>query len=198
MIKAYVAAALAASVIAFGFSAPAKATVIDFEAFGTGNLSNTEVIDGVEFSVINPTPTEVIRIVNTPFRTAYILACETSPGFNCAQDMNVGFSTDVFNVSFDILADEALGSSGTVTAYLDGSVVGSISLFGDGDGNTHNLIDLSSFGLIDQLVLSSSLDPAGLGYDNFSFSVVPVPAAVWLFGSGLLGLIGVTRRKKQA
>jgi len=25
---------------------------------------------------------------------------------------------------------------------------------------------------------------------------VPVPAAVWLFGSGLLGLIGVARRKK--
>ena len=27
---------------------------------------------------------------------------------------------------------------------------------------------------------------------------VPVPAAVWLFGSGLLGLIGVMRRKKSA
>ncbi|MBI5783055.1 MAG: VPLPA-CTERM sorting domain-containing protein, partial [Gammaproteobacteria bacterium] len=26
-------------------------------------------------------------------------------------------------------------------------------------------------------------------------AVVPVPAAVWLFGSGLLGLIGVARRK---
>jgi hypothetical protein len=25
---------------------------------------------------------------------------------------------------------------------------------------------------------------------------VPVPAAVWLFGSGLLGLVGVARRKK--
>ncbi|NOR25951.1 MAG: VPLPA-CTERM sorting domain-containing protein, partial [Desulforhopalus sp.] len=24
----------------------------------------------------------------------------------------------------------------------------------------------------------------------------PVPAAVWLFGSGLIGLIGVARRKK--
>ena len=24
---------------------------------------------------------------------------------------------------------------------------------------------------------------------------VPVPASVWLFGSGLLGLVGVTRRK---
>lgn len=27
---------------------------------------------------------------------------------------------------------------------------------------------------------------------------VPVPAAVWLFGSGLLGLIGIARRKKAA
>lgn len=28
-------------------------------------------------------------------------------------------------------------------------------------------------------------------------SVVPIPPAVWLFGSGLLGLIGVARRKKS-
>lgn len=34
------------------------------------------------------------------------------------------------------------------------------------------------------------------GTGNFSGSVVPVPAAVWLFGSGLVGLIGVARRKK--
>lgn len=31
-----------------------------------------------------------------------------------------------------------------------------------------------------------------------SFTAVPVPAAVWLFGSGLLGLVGVARRKKQS
>ena len=29
-------------------------------------------------------------------------------------------------------------------------------------------------------------------------SAIPVPAAVWLFGSGLIGLIGVTRRKARA
>jgi hypothetical protein len=28
--------------------------------------------------------------------------------------------------------------------------------------------------------------------------VVPIPPAVWLFGSGLLGLIGISRRKKAA
>ena len=27
--------------------------------------------------------------------------------------------------------------------------------------------------------------------------VVPIPAAVWLFGSGLLGLVGIARRKKS-
>ena len=31
----------------------------------------------------------------------------------------------------------------------------------------------------------------------YAAPVVPVPAAVWLFGSGLLGLIGVARRKKS-
>ena len=39
-------------------------------------------------------------------------------------------------------------------------------------------------------------------WDNISITAdiaaVPVPAAVWLFGSGLLGLVGVARRKKAA
>ena len=42
--------------------------------------------------------------------------------------------------------------------------------------------------------------PSGVFYDNLNFaevSAVPVPAAVWLFGSGLLGLVGVARRKKS-
>lgn len=43
-------------------------------------------------------------------------------------------------------------------------------------------------------------DPANqlVQINNVSVSVVPIPAAVWLFGSGLLGLIGVARRKKAA
>lgn len=31
----------------------------------------------------------------------------------------------------------------------------------------------------------------------FRINAVPVPAAVWLFGSGLIGLIGIARRKKS-
>jgi hypothetical protein len=38
----------------------------------------------------------------------------------------------------------------------------------------------------------------GIGYFGPNFTIVPVPATVWLFGSGLLGLIGIARRKKTA
>jgi hypothetical protein len=36
---------------------------------------------------------------------------------------------------------------------------------------------------------------ATVWFDNVNVSAVPVPAAVWLFGSGLLGLLGLTRTK---
>jgi len=36
-------------------------------------------------------------------------------------------------------------------------------------------------------------------YENDeSFPPVPVPAAVWLFGSGLIGLVGIARRRRKA
>ena len=34
--------------------------------------------------------------------------------------------------------------------------------------------------------------------DNVNINAVPVPAALWLFGSGLLGLVGIARRKNAA
>lgn len=49
--------------------------------------------------------------------------------------------------------------------------------------------------------LTGNLTPLGnddYGGRQFLYPVVvPVPAAVWLFGSGLLGLVGIARRKKR-
>lgn len=35
-------------------------------------------------------------------------------------------------------------------------------------------------------------------WSELTFSPIPVPAAIWLFGSGLVGLIGLGHRKKKA
>jgi hypothetical protein len=52
----------------------------------------------------------------------------------------------------------------------------------------HSVALVGYAGTMDGVPLSLSITP----------SAVPVPAAVWLFGSGLVGLIGVTRRRKLA
>ncbi|MET0053134.1 MAG: VPLPA-CTERM sorting domain-containing protein [Candidatus Thiodiazotropha sp.] len=44
-------------------------------------------------------------------------------------------------------------------------------------------------------VAGGSVLPTEIGVD-LNVSAVPVPAAVWLFGSGLLGLVGLNRRKQ--
>ena len=51
-------------------------------------------------------------------------------------------------------------------------------------------------GLIDVGLRNMNSGIYSIAYDNFSMNRVPVPAAIWLFGSGLIGLIGVARRKK--
>lgn len=76
-------------------------------------------------------------------------------------------------------------------------------------------LDLTSLTIVDQLadiltltgngVLSNGSESTAATWEfsgnvvgtSYSMTVtaVPVPAAVWLFGSGLIGLIGVTRRK---
>jgi hypothetical protein len=50
-------------------------------------------------------------------------------------------------------------------------------------------------------ITHTQLDGAFAGMTSvvtMQISQVPVPAAVWLFGSGLLGLLGVARHRKAA
>jgi hypothetical protein len=62
-------------------------------------------------------------------------------------------------------------------------------------------IDTPAFynGLVNApIMMPANIPPHTLPGSGFGQAAVPVPAAVWLFGSGLLGLIGIARRKKAA
>jgi hypothetical protein len=56
---------------------------------------------------------------------------------------------------------------------------------------------LSSQSTCDNADCSTVSNPVYLTFGNITgTSVVPIPAAAWLFGSAMLGLVGVARRKK--
>lgn len=58
-----------------------------------------------------------------------------------------------------------------------------------------NALDISfNNGLIGGLLVNGNII---LGHSEAKLSAVPLPAAFWLFGSGLMGLVGVSRRRKS-
>lgn len=74
------------------------------------------------------------------------------------------------------------GNQGWMTVVTDVNAMVTIAL--DGDSNTIRFRTAGAE-LVDEFYIR-----------NADVSTVPVPAAVWLFGSGLIGLIGIARRKK--
>ncbi|MDH5484284.1 MAG: VPLPA-CTERM sorting domain-containing protein [Gammaproteobacteria bacterium] len=113
-------------------------------------------------------------------------------------DIWIHFGHDVYDVSGDYFGN--LGYGGAVTAYdASGNVLDSMS-FSALTGSTTDVGMLASFGFsstsaIAEIHMISDGATAATMLDNLSFAPVPVPAAVWLFGSGLIGLVGFARQK---
>jgi hypothetical protein len=84
-------------------------------------------------------------------------------------------------------------------AYWDGGGISNANT----TGTTANLYYMTGGGAVaskttNVLEATATLSASGLTLTGGSPPPVPLPAAVWLFGSGLLGLAGVARRKSKA
>ncbi len=110
-----------------------------------------------------------------------------SQGAPTLQFLSVGVSPSDFSVNF------IDNNAGLLTPFPNTCIVDGL----EGDcflglyDDTNDGIDKASA----SLGLDGSLADTNLAAVEYSFTVVPVPAAVWLFGSGLLGLVGIARRK---
>ena len=87
----------------------------------------------------------------------------------------------------DITAMSLLGGD-KMDFYISNLGGAMAALFPGNDGGA--ILQLSMIGSF-----TSDWTASGTGQDTFVQTVIPVPAAVWLFGSGLLGLAGVARRR---
>ena len=120
---------------------------------------------------------------------------------------------NTWSFSFDAKQGDITGSS-SASAWI--RVIDGGTTLGE------NLLDTTSLGFNwGSYALSLYIDPSwngktlefgvssaatgytasGVYYDNFNLSgtpAVPVPAAIWLFGSGLLGLVGMARRNRRS
>ena len=101
-------------------------------------------------------------------------------------------------ISFADLGNDMTISVGSMT-YTD-----TMDVFGGGDLSLFNgAFDSLNYSTGDGVFDSADIAFFGDIYlvgawdaNSFSVTAVPVPAAVWLFGSGLIGLAGFARRKK--
>lgn len=106
------------------------------------------------------------------------------PGVGTAEELFVPVTGDLTIKDNNLHSWSAVGGFDLTTPTWDG-----INRVGLTLQNTLNAVSLTAgeSALIQKKAIGSSVD--------VSTSPVPVPAALWLFGSGLLGLVGVIRRR---
>lgn len=104
--------------------------------------------------------------------------------------------TDQFGGTLTLVGQDDDYTSGSISLPNDAFDVLAVHLGGAGGGN-----ELLFF--FDTAITSFDVTTFDQGGGNnlsnfraYNTSVVPLPAAAWLFGSALVGLVGVARRKK--
>jgi hypothetical protein len=119
-------------------------------------------------------------------------------------EMSTVGGIDNYNNSYSLNSHGEFIESGLVLTDLAGSALD--SYFGMPFGSVPTIFDLDSFtSKTIRIVGESSVDSSAANYQlrgditsfsNEGFSPVPIPSAVWLFGSALLGL-GAMKRKRN-
>ena len=204
MNKLTLSSVLGAASLLFGLVSSANAQVITFDGLGL-NVDDPVTVDGFVFDYQDMTGW-AIGVVDSPDYTlanefdtgSDIITCQGSDDNECKIVMTSSSGTLFSLTSFDG-ADGLFDVGGrTITVWGTRSTGGLVTAAFTTVANTFTTYNLSQN--FNDLV---SVEFRGFGpgddimaLDNINVQVVPLPAAAWLLGSGLLGLIAFARRKR--
>ncbi len=160
-----------------------------------GNIDNITGILGTYDDVTGAfNATLDVTAVGSPVPTTFTLSGTLFFDNAGLLDNNYSLFVDFLDGSFMELVDSNLGfKPGYVCCGNNGNDPNSLLV----DGNGDLVMTLWGANFFSGLPFTGAYDnKTNLGMDlRIKLEPVPVPAAVWLFGSGLLGLVGVARRK---
>ena len=163
----------------------ASAATITFEEFDSGPLTSHCPLETSGFT-ISGAEGPCVSLNNGSYSGNYLWTYSS------------GFYEETFvlesssGASFTLSSLDYVGVGLELTGYYTNGGTVQTSLIG-GDWSTA-VLDSSWQGLQSVEIFSAAV-PYGSGIDNIVVSAVPIPAAVWLFGSALAGL-GWMRRKQ--
>jgi hypothetical protein len=159
------------------------ATTIDFGEFPSGITPGSLVSKGFSFESDNDFVLSDLSL--------------TSNALNFCPDCSLAFFSfdgSAFSLSsFDFTAVGSPDIGMLVTGTYQGG--GTVALNMPVNSVTQTFNFGSDWSNLDQVVISTSGTPFANAIDNIVLTAVPIPAAVWLFGSALAGL-GWMRRKR--
>ena len=166
-------AAIVSSDFEFGAGTPFGGTTTLGGIDVTLTTSNTQPFGFRSFrDLLNTDPAFVTFSFSAPISEFVLTISRVLPPEEFLTDFNIGSPTS--------LTGDLVNIGGEITSSKPGDF-GTGSLFWSGLNTTEVSFTIGN--------LASSTAAPALAVDEFGINAVPIPAAVWLFGSGLLGLL---------
>lgn len=134
-------------------------------------------------------------------------ATSISAGSFATLSQSIDFS-NIESIIFDVMLEATTNFGSWSNSFVGSVSIGGTQIWSSSLEGTYLDIfnDVSSITGVQTLqfkftsLANQTVDSQWFLFDNITYveavSAVPVPATVWLFSSGLIGLIGVARRKK--
>jgi len=172
-----------------GLSSPAHHITFDEHVFAQDTIVDTQyAAEGVTFTTGMPFDTIGLNTIIAEGINGHYLG-NFGPGL--INPFSIFFNENVTEAAFGFASEP---QTTTLDAYLDGVFVESFAL------ETSLTSEMGYLGftdsLFDEIRVTGNGGSGSALIDNIQFSNVPVPAAIWFMGSGLLGLLGFSRKSK--